>query len=406
MKARLEVESEGMTDTKRIEFTFPVGYHEFHKSQVFNFQLNRWYSFGYARLEDMEYVAPRINSFAEWKAEMLSQAEKADAEGRLMNAAFYYRAAEFYTFEEDPDKERFYDRFIELFYEAFKDEGIERYSIPFEDSFLPAMRISPTGGVSRGTIVMHGGFDSLIEEFYSWMRYFVDRGYQVIGFEGPGQGAARRKYGLALDYKWEQPTSTVLDYFKLDDVTLLGISMGGYFCFRAAALDTRIRRVIASGVAYDYMRFLSPPAEALSRLMFTRMRGFSNWAAHMKMVRDPGHRWSIGNLLYITKKKTIMEAMDIVMQLNAKNLLSWLVEQDVLILTGREDHFIPFKMHDMQMKALTNARSVTGRVFTREEQAQNHCQIGNTGLALKVMADWLDKKQPGAAPAPASSVPA
>jgi pimeloyl-ACP methyl ester carboxylesterase len=382
-----------MSDTKRIEFTFPVGYRAFHKSQVYNFQLNRWYSFGYTRLEDMEYVAPRINSFAEWKAEMLLQAEKAVAEGRLMNAAFYYRAAEFYVFEEDPDKERLYDRFIELFDEAFKDEGIERYTVPFEDSFLPVMRITPAGGVNRGTIVMHGGFDSLIEEFYSWMRFFVDRGYRVIGFEGPGQGAARRKYGLTLDYKWEEPTGAVLDYFKLKDVTLLGISMGGYFCFRAAALDTRIARVVASGVAYDYMQFLPPPLEALFRLIFRRMRGFSEWSAHIKMQIDPAHRWSIGNLLYITNKKTIMEAMDTVLQLNAKNLLSWLVEQDVLILTGRDDHFIPFKMHEMQVRALTHARSVTSRVFTREEQAQNHCQIGNTGLALKVMTDWIDEKQ-------------
>jgi hypothetical protein len=68
------------------------------------------------------------------------------------------------------------------------------------------------------------------------------------------------------------------------------------------------------------------------------------------------------------------------------------VRQDVLILTGREDHFIPFKMHDMQVKALTNARSVTGRVFTREEQAQNHCQIGNVGLAIDVMVKWIEEK--------------
>ncbi len=84
--------------------------------------------------------------------------------------------------------------------------------------------------------------------------------------------------------------------------------------------------------------------------------------------------------------------MDVVMQMNAKNLLSHFVEQDVLILTGAEDHFIPLKMHDMQVNALVNARSVTARVFTREDQAQNHCQVGNTGLALKVMADWLEQK--------------
>ncbi len=46
---------------------------------------------------------------------------------------------------------------------------------------------------------------------------------------------------------------------------------------------------------------------------------------------------------------------------------------------------IPFKMHDMQVKALTDAKSVTDKVFTKEEHAQNHCQIGNIGLALDVM---------------------
>jgi len=46
----------------------------------------------------------------------------------------------------------------------------------------------------------------------------------------------------------------------------------------------------------------------------------------------------------------------------------------------------------MQIKALTNAKSVTGRVFTEDEQAHNHCQIGNIGLALDVMLKWIDEK--------------
>ena len=106
------------------------------------------------------------------------------------------------------------------------------------------------------------------------------------------------------------------------------------------------------------------------------------------------HRWAIGNLMFMADKKTPMEAMDVVLQLSARNLHSELVQQDVLILTGSEDHFIPLKMHDMQVKALVNAKSVTDRVFTREDQAQNHCQIGNIGLALNFMAEWLEKKAP------------
>ena len=96
--------------------------------------------------------------------------------------------------------------------------------------------------------------------------------------------------------------------------------------------------------------------------------------------------------MYITNKEVPIEAFDVLMQFNEENLHSDLVGQDVLILTGREDHLIPFKMHDMQVKALISARSVTGRVFTREENAQNHCQIGNIGLALDVMAKWIIEK--------------
>lgn len=97
-------------------------------------------------------------------------------------------------------------------------------------------------------------------------------------------------------------------------------------------------------------------------------------------------------MMYITDKKTPTEAFDVAEQINESNLCSDKVKQDVLILTGREDHFIPFKMHNMQVRALTNARSVTARVFTREDQAQNHCQIGNVGLALDTMVKWIEEK--------------
>ncbi len=407
-----------MNDRKTI-VTFPVGYHPFHRKQLFNYQLNRWHSFGYARFEDMEEAGRRIEDFNDWKRVMVELAERAESEGRLVNAAFYYRAAEFYTFRDDPDKEPLYDRFVGLFYRVFGDEGMERFEVPYGDGFMPALRLPAAdevshelggaagtdevemrgenvtegrGGTSKGTIVMHGGFDSYIEEFYSWMRYFADRGYDVIAFEGPGQGAARKKHGLALDYRWEGPAKAVLDHFGLEEVTWLGISMGGYFCFRAAAFEPRIARVIASGIAYDYMQFPPKIFQWMMYLFFDHLRDFSNRLTLKKMRKDGMHKWSLENLMYISDTETPMDAFDVARQMNAKNLHSELVKQDVLILTGRNDHFIPFKMHRMQIEALTNARSVTAKVFTKETEAHNHCQNGNFGLALRVMADWIDEK--------------
>jgi hypothetical protein len=75
--------------------------------------------------------------------------------------------------------------------------------------------------------------------------------------------------------------------------------------------------------------------------------------------------------------------------LNEKNLHSELVDQDVLILTGKGDHFIPYKLHDRQIALLANTKSLTDRVFTKAEFAENHCQIGNVGLALNTMTAWI-----------------
>jgi len=375
----------------KTEFTFPVGYHDFNKKTAFNFQLNRWYSLGYARFEDIKEAGNNISSLEEWKTEMLKLAEVAVSEDRLMNAAFYYRAAEFFIPREDPEKGLIYEKFTDLFYRATRDDEIEKYEVPYKDGFLPAMRIQPGDSERRGTVVLHGGNDSFIEEFYPLMRYFSEHGYEVIGFEGPGQGSALKKYGLPLNIEWEKPVKAVLDYFKVDDVTLLGISMGGWLSLRAAAFESRIKRVIAWSVSFDVIQYSNILGQIIAKLMLSKFRNFTNNSMVKKMKKNLEYSWFVNNLMYITRKEVPIKAFDVLLQFNEENLYSDLVRQDVLILTGREDHLVPFKMHDMQVKALTNARSVTSRVFTKEEQAQNHCQIGNLGLALNVIVEWIEQ---------------
>ena len=56
---------------------------------------------GYAGLKDMQAAGQKIKSFEEWKVEMLRLAEIAVSEGRLINAAFYCRASEFFMTREE-----------------------------------------------------------------------------------------------------------------------------------------------------------------------------------------------------------------------------------------------------------------------------------------------------------------
>ena len=63
-------------------------------------------------------------------------------------------------------------------------------------------------------------------------------------------------------------------------------------------------------------------------------------------------------------------------------------------MAGTTDHYVPIEpLHD-QMAPLTGVRSLTARIFTQAESAGNHCQLGNLGLALRTMLNWLDQFAP------------
>jgi len=68
------------------------------------------------------------------------------------------------------------------------------------------------------------------------------------------------------------------------------------------------------------------------------------------------------------------------------------VKQDVLLMCGEHDAFQPSALARAQAQALVTARSVTTRMFTRAEQADQHCQMGNLELACEVLTAWLQTK--------------
>lgn len=376
---------------KATRFIFPVGYQNFHKKQLFNFQLNRWYSLGYLKYDDMNEAGQELTNITDWKLVMLEKAQKAITKEQIVEAAFFYRAAEFYTLAGDPDKELFYDHFIRFFYDAFADDKIEQIRVPYQDSFLSVIRVAPKVG-NKGTILMHGGFDSFIEEFYSMMDYFSDHGFEVIAFDGPGQGASLKKYNLAFDYHWEKPVTTIINYLGLDDITLYGISMGGYLCLRAAAFESRIRRVISSGGAYDYSKIAPAIAMWLMKVFSKYFRKYTNKQAYRKISKGGSEAWQISNIMYITQKEKPMDAFDYAMKMNKNNLHPEEIKQDMMIMTGRNDHFIPFKLHDPMIKILHNAASIADKIYTIQQHASNHCQIGNIKLALDDMIRWINEK--------------
>lgn len=369
------------------KFDFPVGYYSFCNDKSMNFQLNRWHSLGYWTKEETSRAGANLRGLEDWKPELLSMVEWMTEQNRDLAASIAIRAAEFFTHPSDPDKIPLYDRFQETFYAAASDEPIEKHLIPYQTGSLPALRFPAEN--SLGTIIIHGGLDSFMEEFFSIAWYFADHGYKVILFDGPGQGAAVRRSNLYMTYKWEEPVRAVLDYFDLNDVTLVGVSLGGYLALRAAAFEERVKRAVAFDV-FIYDQHGSGLQRAIYRL-FLRYPGLYDRVARTAMKRSISANHVVSQWMFITGVKAPSEWNALIEHYSVSDIAP-LVRQDVLLLAGEKDHMIPLKEYHKNMNGLRNTRSLTGRIFTAEEQAQNHCQVGNLQLAVDVIMQWMKRR--------------
>ena len=369
----------------------PIGYHKFHKNKFFNYQLNRWHSLGYTQKEDIEKIGKNIRNFDDYIKEFSSASEKALKEGRLKNAATYCRASEFLISPNDKNKLPIYNKFIQLFDKAFENENFERHNIKYKDSFLSTIKIPSKTTEVKGTIIGCGGFDSFIEEFYCIWDFYAENGYDVIAFEGPGQGGTLRKFGLPFDHDWEKPTSAILDYFEIKEATAIGVSMGGYWIMRAAAFEKRITKVIAMPPVYDWLEMTNSFNQKLAKWMLKYKR-MMNFFVKLKMnIGTLKH--TINNALFIQNKTEPIDAVTWMMGMNKNHLNSHLIDQDVFLLTGENDAFQPKILLTKQKEALVNAKSITTRIFKKSEHADQHCQMGNIGLLLETMLDWIETKK-------------
>jgi pimeloyl-ACP methyl ester carboxylesterase len=380
------------------------GYHEFHPDRSLNFQCNRWLEWigPEARHEIAEAVRD-VRSYDDWIAAFLALASRGRAEGRALAAAYYDRAAEFFIPAQDSRKAAARARFLATMREHY---GVQPERIPYDGAWLPAYDLRAEHA-SGPTLVVFGGFDSYIEEFLPMLTAIAATGHRVVTFEGPGQGSALEDAGLVFTHEWERPLAAVLDHYGLDDVTAVGISLGGGLVIRAAAFDTRIRRVVAWDILDDFLegigRQIAPgAAPAIRALLTLRARRVLNVLAGIGAARSLVSRWGLWQGMHITGTATPYDFFASARAVTTREI-SGRVTADVLLIAGADDHYVPLHQLHRQARNLTNARSVTTRVFTAAEQASNHCQVGNTGACIRPILSWISTVTPAVQPSPLGS---
>ncbi len=212
----------------------------------------------------------------------------------------------------------------------------------------------------------------------------LDRGYSVLIYEGPGQGEPLRKYGMKFTPEWEKPTSAVLDEFlrthdKPSKIVLFGMSMGGYLAPRAAAFEERIDGVVAYDVCFDLHEFAA--------------RIFGAVKQNCLALKNTGVSWAYEDALWTRGTANPDDTLEAFSHYKLAAIADR-ISQDVLILAGTEDHFIPFHQVADFEESLVNARSVTTRIFDRLSGGGEHCQCGATSRVHAAVFDWLLQRFP------------
>ena len=376
----------------------PIGYHTIHPDVSLNFQINRYFGLAgdVSMLDEMRTVAPRITTYADWHREFMALEQQALAKGQVLKAAYYLRSAEFFLSADDPQRRPMREKFVQLMRDQFGVKARDQHRVPYADGtvlgFLPAYRFTPAH--PKGVVLFCGGFDSYQEELFVFLFWLRDAGYDVVAFEGPGQGGALFDAGLAMTHKWEKPVAAVLDHFGFSDVSLIGLSMGGYFAIRAAAFEPRVQRTVAYDVFFDAfdcnLRLMPVSSQRLLPVLLRlKLDGLVNVMARQAAKRSLLIDWGLNQAMHVTGTSTPAAYLHAIQRYTAAEVSSR-VTQHVLLLAGSEDHYVPVAQFYKQIAALTHTRSLTARLFTQAKSAQNHCQAGNFGLALQAITAWLD----------------
>lgn len=369
-----------------------MAYIKLNEIKQLDFQINRILTYGNeaCSLDEVKKAAIVIKDLDTWYREWNRLGEQAERDQRILHAAYYYRLAEFFL-QDSVEKQTMYKKSIKNFHTVINmNQNVQTEYVPYHGTAMKTFIFKSDN--SKGDLIVFGGYDSFIEEFYLSVKEWRDFGYTIYLFEGPGQGETL-KSGLTFEPEWEKPVSAVINHFDLTNVSVLGISWGGYLALRAAAFEKKIKKVVAFDILYDGFDCMTNPIpkskKRLINILFRiRVKLMINLIIHSLMKKNLILNWAVSHGQYITGTSN---PYDFYRHLK-KHTLNGIMQKitcDVLLLAGEHDHYIPLSHYDILMDGLTQANSVTGRVFTQAEGGAEHCQVGNHHLATDYIMNWL-----------------
>jgi len=138
--------------------------------------------------------------------------------------------------------------------------------IPFGGAEMTAYLLRPAGGrIPRPTVLAPCGFDSTAEAGYASTAHMaLARGYNVLLWEGPGQGGMLYQHRVPMRPNFEHVLAPVIDWASAQDgvdpgrLALIGRSFAGYLAPRAAAFEPRIAALVCDPGQVEFVSRFVP----------------------------------------------------------------------------------------------------------------------------------------------------
>ena len=348
-----------------------------------------WYKEWYATAKRLEGAADRF----------LTEGHKKSAREAYFRASNYYRTAEFFlhTNPKDPRILKTWRKSRECFLKAAKlsESPIKSIKIPYEKTTLPGyLCLVDNSGKRRPLLIIHSGFDGTAEELYFEIgRLAVERGFNCLLFEGPGQGEVLRVQKIPFRPDWERVVTPVVDYaMKLPEVDperigLIGFSFGGYLAPRAVAFEHRIKVCVANGGVYDfYANAIKKCPPNIKEILKSKAASKAFDGEIMKIMnKDVDVGWFFGNGMFTFGAKTPTGFLKKLKPYNMRDCARK-IKCNMLVVDSEGDKDLPG-----QAKQLFNALKCpkTYMLFTKVEGAGEHCQMGAMMISNERILNWL-----------------
>jgi hypothetical protein len=281
---------------------------------------------------------------------------------------------------------------------ALSTPSIERVEIPYENTTLTGWFFrSADGGRRKPLVILNNGADgSELDMLVLGGLAGIQRGYNCLTFNGPGQGDALWLKHLYFRPDWEKVIAPVVDFavahpeVDAKRIALLGISQGGYWAPRALAFEHRIAAGVADPGVWDVGRAWTTrlPEPMRQSLAAGDQRKFDDdMRLGLRFVAEPETRATLASRMRPYGTESYYEAFRAVQQYNLR-AVAGLIRCPMLITNPQAEPFFPGQpkeLYDMLRcpKTLLD--------FTAEQGAQLHCETSSPGYRDLRIYDWLDR---------------